>query len=399
MVEVHGLTMRFGTQLLFEDINLSLDKGNRYGLIGANGAGKSTFLKILSGEIEASSGEVLIDSGLKVGVLGQDQFAFENFSLKDAVLYGNKRLYDAVKEKEKLYLSEEFTDEINERLGELEMITAEEELIGSFCISGFIEIYEDKIALIKNKIQTLKKELNLKKVTSLMLCANPFHRVHERLIRLTIDKADFLIIFLLRSTRENRLNHALRKKTIEYFINNFLPKDKVLLIDLENTTLFSAHKNPELECIAAYNFGANKIIIGQNHGSIGMFFDDNQAHTIIDKIRKNFNIEILVMPEYVYCNECKTIVSVKTCPHGQHHHIKYHSPTIRTLLLNGVLPPPILMRKEISSIILSDLFPNRFENLQQIYDEIFPNAGILETHTYEDFYKELAKLYQTGSLT
>lgn len=127
MVEVHGLTMRFGTQLLFEDINLNLDKGNRYGLIGANGAGKSTFLKILSGEIEASSGEVLIDSGLKVGVLGQDQFAFENFSLKDAVLYGNKRLYDAVKEKEKLYLSEEFTDEINERLGELEMITAEED--------------------------------------------------------------------------------------------------------------------------------------------------------------------------------------------------------------------------------------------------------------------------------
>ena len=105
MVEVHGLTMRFGTQLLFEDINLSLDKGNRYGLIGANGAGKSTFLKILSGEIEACSGEVLIDSGLKVGVLGQDQFAFENFTLKDAVLYGNKRLYDAVKEKEKLYLS------------------------------------------------------------------------------------------------------------------------------------------------------------------------------------------------------------------------------------------------------------------------------------------------------
>ncbi|MCR8684603.1 hypothetical protein [Campylobacter ureolyticus] len=274
-----------------------------------------------------------------------------------------------------------------------------DELIESFCISGIIEIYNDKIALIKNKIQNLKKELNLKKVTSLMLCANPFHRVHERLIRLTIDKADFLIIFLLRSTRENRLDHTLRKKTLMYFIDNFLPKDKVLLIDLENTTLFSAHKNPELECIAAYNFGANKIIIGQNHGSIGMFFDDNQAHTIIDKIRKNFDIEILVMPEYVYCNECKTIVSVKTCPHGQHHHIKYHSPTIRTLLLNSVLPPTILMRKEISAIILSDLFPNRFENLQQIYDEIFPNAGILETHTYEDFYKELAKLYQTGSLT
>lgn len=127
MVEVKSLTMRFGTQVLFEDINLVLDKGKRYGLIGANGAGKSTFLKILSGYIESSSGEIVIDSGLRVGVLGQDQFAFENFTLKDAVLYGNKRLYDTVKEKEKLYMSENFTDEINERLSELEIITAEED--------------------------------------------------------------------------------------------------------------------------------------------------------------------------------------------------------------------------------------------------------------------------------
>lgn len=127
MVSVENLTMRFANQLLFEDVNLKLDRGNRYGLIGANGAGKSTFLKILSGVVEHSSGEINIDNGLRVGVLGQDQFAFESFSLKDAVLYGNKRLFDAVKEKEKLYLSEEFTDEINDRLSELEMICAEED--------------------------------------------------------------------------------------------------------------------------------------------------------------------------------------------------------------------------------------------------------------------------------
>lgn len=127
MVDIQGLTMRFANQLLFEEINLKLDRGNRYGLIGANGAGKSTFLKILSGEVEPSSGNVAIDSGFRVGVLGQDQFAFENFSLKDTVLYGNKRLYDAVKEKEKLYMSAEFTDEINDRLAELELISAEED--------------------------------------------------------------------------------------------------------------------------------------------------------------------------------------------------------------------------------------------------------------------------------
>jgi len=127
MLEVKNLTQRFANSLLFEDVNLTLKRHNRYGLIGANGAGKSTFLKILSGQIEASSGEIVIENGLRVGVLGQDQFAFENFTLKDAVLYGNKRLYDAVKEKEKLYMSEEFTDAVNDRLSELEVISAEED--------------------------------------------------------------------------------------------------------------------------------------------------------------------------------------------------------------------------------------------------------------------------------
>lgn len=127
MLEVNSLSMKFGTQILFEDVNLKLNRGNRYGLIGANGAGKSTFLKILSGDVDYSSGDIIIENGLKTGTLGQDQFAFENFTIKDAVLYGNKRLYNAMKEKERLYMSEEFTDEINEKLSKLEIITAEED--------------------------------------------------------------------------------------------------------------------------------------------------------------------------------------------------------------------------------------------------------------------------------
>lgn len=127
MVEIKNLTMRFTSQLLFENVNLKLVRGQRYGLIGANGAGKSTFLKILSGDLEANSGEVIFDEGIKIAVLGQDQFAFENYTIKDAVMCANKRLFDALKEKEKLYKSEEFNDEINERLSELEMISAEED--------------------------------------------------------------------------------------------------------------------------------------------------------------------------------------------------------------------------------------------------------------------------------
>ncbi len=128
MVQVTNLTMRYGSRVLFSEINLKLDRHKRYGLIGANGAGKTTFLKILSGEINEFEGEISVEPGLKVGVLGQNQYAFEEFSIIDAVLYGNKRLYDALKEKEELYTTGDFEDEaVNNRLAELEMICVEED--------------------------------------------------------------------------------------------------------------------------------------------------------------------------------------------------------------------------------------------------------------------------------
>ncbi|RDU66204.1 ABC transporter ATP-binding protein [Helicobacter didelphidarum] len=128
MLQAINVSMRYASKTLFEDINIKLDKGKRYGLIGANGAGKSTFLKILSREIEPSSGDIILDSGLKLGVLSQNQYAYENLSLKDAVLIGNKRLYDVIKEKEDLYANADLNDEkVNERLSELEMIYVEED--------------------------------------------------------------------------------------------------------------------------------------------------------------------------------------------------------------------------------------------------------------------------------
>ncbi|HIP45746.1 MAG TPA: ATP-binding cassette domain-containing protein [Sulfurospirillum arcachonense] len=128
MVEVNNLTMRFSSQLLFENINLKLDVSKRYGLIGANGAGKSTFMNILSGELEPTSGNISVQSGLKVGTLSQNQYAYEDFTLTDAVMIGNKRLYDAIKEKEDLYINGDFEDEkVNDRLAELEITCAEED--------------------------------------------------------------------------------------------------------------------------------------------------------------------------------------------------------------------------------------------------------------------------------
>jgi ATPase subunit of ABC transporter with duplicated ATPase domains len=128
MVNVNNLIMRFGNRILFQDINLKLDRHKRYGLIGANGAGKTTFLKILSGEINEYEGDIIIPKANKVGVLGQNQFAFEDYTIMDAVLFGNKRLYDAIKEKEVLYATGDFEDDaVNNRLADLEVVCVEED--------------------------------------------------------------------------------------------------------------------------------------------------------------------------------------------------------------------------------------------------------------------------------
>ena len=128
MLSTVNIVQRYGKRVLFDKISITLDGGKRYGLIGANGAGKSTFLKILAGELEQTDGEVQIQPGLKMGVLGQNQYAFEDFTLTDAVLYGNKKLYEAQKEKEHLYMTGDFEDDkVNARLGELEMICADED--------------------------------------------------------------------------------------------------------------------------------------------------------------------------------------------------------------------------------------------------------------------------------
>ena len=128
MISTVNLIQRYGKRVLFDKINITLDAGKRYGLIGANGAGKSTFMKILAGELEQSDGEIQIQPGARLGMLSQNQYAFEEFTLRDAVLYGNKKLFDAQKEKEKLYMEGDFEDDaVNNRLAELEMICADED--------------------------------------------------------------------------------------------------------------------------------------------------------------------------------------------------------------------------------------------------------------------------------
>src|SRR6476661_4514129 len=110
MITVNNVTLRYGKRALFEDANIKFTPGNCYGLIGANGAGKSTFLKILSGEIEPNTGEVSITPGERMAVLKQNHYEFDDCPVLQTVIMGHKRLYDLMQEKDAIYLKSDFSD-------------------------------------------------------------------------------------------------------------------------------------------------------------------------------------------------------------------------------------------------------------------------------------------------
>ncbi len=125
MISANNVTYRVGKKALFEEVNIKFTEGNCYGLIGANGAGKSTFLKILSGALETTNGEIVITPGQRLSVLEQDHFKYDAYTVLDVVIMGNQRLYDIMKEKEAIYAKEDFTDEDGIRASELEAEFAE----------------------------------------------------------------------------------------------------------------------------------------------------------------------------------------------------------------------------------------------------------------------------------
>lgn len=120
MISANNITLRLGKKALFEDVNIKFTEGNCYGLIGANGAGKSTFLKIMSGQLESTSGDIVITPGQRLSFLQQDHFRYDEYQVLDTVIMGNARLYEIMKEKDAIYMKEDFTDEDGIKAAELE---------------------------------------------------------------------------------------------------------------------------------------------------------------------------------------------------------------------------------------------------------------------------------------
>ena len=152
MLSVNGVSLQFGQRRLFEDVNITFQKGNCYGLIGANGSGKSTFLKILSGEIDTTTGRIETTSGERISILKQDQFAFDEYAVLDTVIMGHKRLFEVIKEKEAIYAKPDFSESDGIRACELE--SEFEQMNGWNAESDAARLLSD--LGIKEELQSLK---------------------------------------------------------------------------------------------------------------------------------------------------------------------------------------------------------------------------------------------------
>ncbi len=270
--------------------------------------------------------------------------------------------------------------------------------LGGLAVCGDYHVNYPIVEDNKRRIKEMIQKTDSKFVSSMILTANPLNRAHERMIRQAISDSDLLVIFLRKPFSIDTLQYEIRYNALNTFIDNYIPRNKILIIPFENSYIFAGQNELILEANLVKNYGCQQLVVGKNHHGLGLFYDKNRLSTIFDHC-KSIDIDIKTVDEYVYCDTCKTLVSTANCPHGQHHHIHYHSESIMKLIKSGMVPPPILVRKEVSASILAALFPERFESLQQIHDSLMPNSGLLENLSEEQFYLKLISLYQTSSLT
>ncbi|WP_285765964.1 ATP-binding cassette domain-containing protein [Peribacillus sp. SI8-4] len=235
MITVNNVGLRYGDRKLFEDVNIKFTPGNCYGLIGANGAGKSTFLKILSGEIEAQSGDVHMGPGERLAVLKQDHFAYEEEEVLKVVIMGHERLYEVMQEKDAIYMKENFTDEDGMKAAELE---------GEFAELNGWEAEPEASILLKGL--GITEDLHSKKMAEL----TGGEKVKVLLAQALFGKPDVLLL-------DEPTNHLDLKaiKWLEEFLINF-----------ENTVIVVSHDryflNKVCTHIADLDFGKIKVYIG-----------------------------------------------------------------------------------------------------------------------------------------
>ncbi|KRN57034.1 MULTISPECIES: ABC-F family ATP-binding cassette domain-containing protein [Carnobacterium] len=235
MITVSNVSLLFSDRKLFEDVNIKFIPGNCYGLIGANGAGKSTFLKILSGEIQPSTGDVSMSSGERLTVLKQNHYDFEEFNVLETVIMGHKRLYDIMKEKDSIYMKEDFSDEDGIRAAELE---------GEFAELDGWEAEPEAAVLL----QGLGIDETLQNKTMSELTGG--QKVKVLLAQALFGKPDVLLL--------DEPTNGLDKKSIEWL--------EEFLINFPNTVIVVSHDRHFLNKVCTHmadvDFGKIKLYVG-----------------------------------------------------------------------------------------------------------------------------------------
>ncbi len=216
MLSANGVTIRFGKRVLFEDVNIKFAKGNCYGIIGANGAGKSTFLKVLSGEIEPSKGDVSLEKTERISVLKQDHFAFEEYTVLDTVIMGNKELYNIMKEKDEIYAKPDFSEEDGMKAAKLEEKFAE---LDGWNAEADAEKLLNDLGIIPEKHYKLMSELEAREKVKVLLAQSLFGNPDVLLLDEPTNDLDLKSINWLQEFLINFENTVIVVSHDRYFLN------------------------------------------------------------------------------------------------------------------------------------------------------------------------------------
>ena len=216
MLTANGVTVRFGKRILFEDVNIKFGKGNCYGIIRANGAGKSTFLKVLSGELEPSKGDVSLEKGERLSILKQDHFAFEEYTVMDTVIMGNKELYDIMKEKEAIYMKPDFSEEDGMKAAKLEERFAE---LDGWNAESDAAILLNDLGIIPENHYKLMSELEAREKVKVLLAQALFGNPDVLLLDEPTNDLDLKSINWLQEFLINFENTVIVVSHDRYFLN------------------------------------------------------------------------------------------------------------------------------------------------------------------------------------
>ena len=258
MISARNITLSFGKRVLFDEVNISFTKGNCYGIIGANGAGKSTFMKILSGEIEPNKGTVSLSPNERLSMLKQNHFEFNDFSVINTVLMGNKHLWDIQQEKDALYAKEDFTEEDGLKAGELE---AEYGELGGYTSESDAAQLLAKLGIMDDVHHTLMADLTGTQKVRVLLAQSLF------------GNPDVLLL--------DEPTNDLDVETIRW-LENFLA-------EYENTAIVVSHDRHFLDTVCTHVADVDKSKINVYTGNYTFWYESSQlaARQIADKNKKN----------------------------------------------------------------------------------------------------------------